>query len=93
MSAAAGAAAAAGGSCSASTAGAGSGMGKGDSSTSHTAIERVGQVLLLSEHGVGSHVIPRFCARQCSKLLFWRRDSARLLRPPTRVRGRVASHD
>ena len=56
MSAAAGAAA--GGS--ASAAGAGSGMGKGhrDSSTRHTAIERVGQVLHLSEHGVGNHVIP-----------------------------------
>ena len=28
------------------------------SSTSHTAVERVGQVLHLSEHGVGNHVIP-----------------------------------
>ncbi len=54
MSAAAGAAA--GGSASAGAAG--SGMGKGDSSTSHTAVERVGQVLHLSEHGVGNHVLP-----------------------------------
>ncbi len=62
MSAAAGAAA--GGS--ASAAAAGSGMGQGDSSTSHTAVERVGQVLHLSEHGVGSQVLPLDARRHVS---------------------------